>query len=62
MIFFRRSYTFRGDGTRLIKGFRGGRHAAKRPMVTSVVVQKVGGVLLPLKLLPFGGSKYAAKC
>ena len=31
-----------GDGMRLITGPSGGRHAAKRPMETSAIVQKLG--------------------
>ena len=53
---FTESYIFSGDGTPLVKAFRGGKHAAKRPTETSAVVQKVGAVL-KLLLLPFAGSK-----
>ena len=31
-----------GDGMRLMIGPSGGRHAAKRPMETSAIVQKFG--------------------
>lgn len=51
------SYVFSGDGTRLISGLRGGKHAAKRPIETSAVVQKVGGVAA---LWPFEGLKKIA--
>ena len=30
-----------GDGMRLMTGPSGGRHAAKRPMETSIIVQKL---------------------
>ncbi len=49
------------NGTRLIRGFRGGKHAAKRPIETSAVVQKVGGVAKPL-VLPVKGSKETVQC
>lgn len=47
---------FSEAGTRLIRGFRGGKHAAKRPIETSAVVQKVGGLVKSL-VLSFEGSK-----
>ena len=31
-----------GDGMRLMSGPSGGRHAAKRPMETSTIVQRFG--------------------
>ena len=40
----------------MIRGFSGGKHAAKRPIETSAVVHKVGGVE-KLLLLPLEGSK-----
>ena len=49
------------NGTRLIRGLRGGKHAAKRPIETSAVVQKVGGVAKPL-VLPVEGSKETVQC
>lgn len=55
---FSESYIFSEDGTRLIRGFRGGKHAAKRPIETSAVVQKVGGVAKPL-VVTIEGSKEA---
>ena len=48
-------------GTRLTRGRRGGKHAAKRPTETSAVVQKVGGVAKPL-LLPVEGCKETVQC
>ena len=35
-------YMSSGDGMRLMIGPSGGRHAAKRPMETSAMVQKLG--------------------
>ena len=35
-------YMSSGDGMRLISGPSGGRHAANRPMETSVIVQRLG--------------------
>ena len=49
------TYTFSGDGTRLMIGPSGGRHAAKRPMETSIVVQNDGGVRSGLLALSEGG-------
>ena len=57
-LLFNESYE---NGTRLIRGFRGGKHAAKRPTETSAVVQKVGGVAKPL-LLPVEGCKETVQC
>ena len=34
----------------LSRGFKGGKHAATRPIDTSAVVQKVGGVVLWLTM------------
>ena len=45
------AYIVSGDGTRLIIGPSGGRHAAKRPTDTSTVVQNEGGVRLWLVAL-----------
>ena len=44
------SCSFRGDEMCLSRGFKGGKHAASRPMDTSAVVQKVGGVVLWLTM------------
>ena len=44
------SRSFRGDGMCLSRGFKGGKHAASRPMDTSAVIQKVGGVVLWLTM------------
>ena len=49
------------NGIRLIRGFRGGKHAAKKPIETSAVVQKIFGVAKPL-VLPVEGSKETVQC
>ena len=43
---FIETYIFRGDEMCLRRGFKGGKHAASKPIDTSAVVQKVGGVVL----------------
>ncbi len=51
---------FMGPPIFVSRGFSGGRQAAKRPMDTSAVVQKVGGVLV-LEAL-FEGSRKTVLC
>ena len=48
------AYICGGEGRRLIMGPSGGRHAAKRPMETSTVVQNEGGVRFSLVALSEG--------